>query len=139
MAGFFSLILLSRRRLVCEIPYRLNTSLIFNKLSFFKEKNMKEIDVNELKEMFDSGADFELIDVRMPDEWAISKIEGAKLIPLPEILKRKDEIDTSKPVVVHCKMGGRSARAIQALEQDGVEADMSNLIGGITAWKKLNG
>lgn len=97
---------------------------------------MKEISVTELKELMDSGADFELIDVRMQDEWEASNIPGAKLIPLPEILNRKDEIDNSKPVVVHCKMGGRSARAIMALEQNGFEADMSNLVGGIIAWNK---
>ena len=97
---------------------------------------MKEITVVELKEMMDNGTDFELIDVRMQDEWNQSNIPGAKLIPLPEILQRREEIDASKPVVVHCKMGGRSARAIQALEQSGFEADMSNLVGGILAWKE---
>ncbi|MEZ5346608.1 MAG: rhodanese-like domain-containing protein [Pyrinomonadaceae bacterium] len=95
---------------------------------------MKEITVKELKAKLDAGEDIELIDVRQPDEWATAKIEGAKLIPLGEIIQRMDEIDSSKEIVVHCKMGGRSARAIQALQQYGFDGEMSNLVGGITAW-----
>ena len=95
---------------------------------------MKEISVTQLKAKMDAGEDIELIDVRQPDEWATAKIEGAKLIPLGEIIQRMDEIDASKEIVVHCKMGGRSARAIQALEQAGFKGEMSNLVGGITAW-----
>jgi len=98
---------------------------------------MNEITVQELKEKMDAGADIELIDVRQPDEYAFAKIEGAKLIPLGEIIQRKEEIDASKEIVVHCKMGGRSARAIQALEQSGFEGDMANLVGGITAWSNI--
>ncbi|MCB1025879.1 MAG: hypothetical protein KDB79_15900 [Acidobacteria bacterium] len=95
---------------------------------------MREISVTQLKAKMDAGEDIELIDVRQPDEWATAKIEGAKLIPLGEIIQRMDEIDASKEIVVHCKMGGRSARAIQALEQAGFKGEMSNLVGGITAW-----
>ncbi len=95
---------------------------------------MKEITVSELKEKMDAGEDIELIDVRQPDEWAKAKIEGAKLIPLPEIIQRMDEIDSSKQIIVHCKMGGRSARAIEFLQASGFEGDMSNLVGGIIAW-----
>ncbi len=95
---------------------------------------MQEITVQELKEKMDAGEDIELIDVRQPDEYQKAKIEGAKLIPLPEIIQRMDEIDNSKPIVVHCKMGGRSAKAIEFLQAAGFEGDMSNLVGGITAW-----
>jgi adenylyltransferase/sulfurtransferase len=95
---------------------------------------MKEITVTELKEKMDAGEDIELIDVRQPDEYAVAKIEGAKLIPLPEIIQRMDEIDNSKEIIVHCKMGGRSARAIDFLKAAGFEGDMANLVGGITAW-----
>ena len=98
---------------------------------------MKEITVAELKEKMDAGEDIELIDVRQPDEYAYAKIEGAKLIPLGEIMQRKDEIDASKEIIVHCKMGGRSARAIEALQQMGFEGDMANLVGGITAWSNI--
>lgn len=95
---------------------------------------MQEITVRELKKKMDAGEDIELIDVRQPDEYQKAKIEGAKLIPLPEIIQRMNEIDNSKPIVVHCKMGGRSAKAIEFLQSAGFEGDMSNLVGGITAW-----
>lgn len=95
---------------------------------------MKEISVKELKEKMDAGEDIELIDVRQPDEWAKAKIEGAKLIPLPEVVQRMSEIDSTKEIIVHCKMGGRSAKAIEFLQASGFEGDMSNLVGGITAW-----
>ncbi len=95
---------------------------------------MKEITVTELKEKMDAGEDFQLIDVRQPDEYAFAKIEGSKLIPLGEIIQRMDELDASKPIVMQCKSGGRSAKAIEFLQAAGFEGDMSNLIGGITAW-----
>ena len=99
-----------------------------------QNNQMKEITVTELKEKMNIGKNIELIDVRQPDEYAFAKIEGAKLIPLGEIVQRKDEIDASKEIIVHCKMGGRSAKAIQLLQQTGFEGDMANLIGGIIAW-----
>ncbi|NNE98363.1 MAG: rhodanese-like domain-containing protein [Pyrinomonadaceae bacterium] len=95
---------------------------------------MKEITVTELKAKMDAGEDIELIDVRQPNEFEFAKIEGAKLIPLGEIIARKDEIDSSKEIVMQCKSGGRSARAIQALQASGFEGDMANLVGGILAW-----
>src|SRR6185436_8866338 len=95
---------------------------------------MEEITATELKARLDGGDDIQLIDVRQPDEYAFARIEGAKLIPLGEIMSRMNEIDASRETVVHCKMGGRSARAIQALEQAGFKGNLKNLIGGITAW-----
>lgn len=95
---------------------------------------MKEITVQELKEKMDAGEDFQLIDVRQPDEYAFAKIEGSKLIPLGEIIQRMDELDASKPIVMQCKSGGRSAKAIEFLQASGFEGDMSNLVGGILAW-----
>ena len=95
---------------------------------------MNEITVSELKARLDAGDDIQLIDVRQPDEYAFARIEGAKLIPLGSIPTRKDEIDETRETVVHCKMGGRSARAIEFLEQSGFKGKLSNLVGGITAW-----
>ena len=95
---------------------------------------MQEITATELKEALDSGADIQLIDVRQPDEYAFAKIDGAKLIPLGEIIARMDELDPKRETVIHCKMGGRSARAIEALERSGFTGSMKNLVGGITAW-----
>jgi adenylyltransferase/sulfurtransferase len=95
---------------------------------------MQEITAKELKAKIDAGDDFQLIDVRQPEEYAFAKIEGAKLIPLGEIVKRMDEIDPTRETIVQCKAGGRSAMAIQALQRAGFEGDLKNLRGGITAW-----
>ncbi len=95
---------------------------------------MQEITASELKTRIDAGEDIQLIDVRQPDEYAFAKIDGAKLIPLGEIMSRMNELDETKEIVVHCKMGGRSARAIEALQQAGFKGTMKNLAGGITAW-----
>ena len=91
-----------------------------------------EIDVTELARRHADGA--YVLDVRQPDEFAFAKIEGAKLIPLGELMGRKDEIDETRNTVVLCKMGGRSARAIEFLEHSGFKGSLSNLVGGITAW-----
>ena len=95
---------------------------------------MQEITASELKAKLDAGEDIQLIDVRQPNEHAFARIEGAKLIPLGEIMSRIGEIDPSREVVIHCKMGGRSARAIEFLEHSGFKGSLSNLVGGITAW-----
>ena len=95
---------------------------------------MQEITAAELKRRMDAGEDVQLIDVRQPDEYAFAKIEGAKLIPLGEIVQRMDEIDANREVVLQCKACGRSATAIQMLERAGFKGKMSNLKGGITAW-----
>ena len=95
---------------------------------------MEQITATELKKRLDAGDDIQLIDVRQPDENAFAQIEGAKLIPLGEIVKRMDEIDPTRETVVHCKAGGRSAKAIEALQRAGFKGDLKNLAGGITAW-----
>ena len=97
-------------------------------------KMVEEISAVELKKMLDDGEDFQLIDVRQPDEYAFAKIEGAKLIPLGEIISRMGELDSNKEVILHCKMGGRSARAIEFLRASGYTGPLKNLRGGITAW-----
>ena len=95
---------------------------------------MQEITALELKSRLDAGEDLQLIDVRQPDEYAFARIQGTRLIPLGEIMSRKNEIDPNRKTVVVCKMGGRSARAIEALERSGFDGNLTNLIGGITAW-----
>ncbi len=95
---------------------------------------MQEITATELKKRMDAGDDIQLIDVRQPDEYDFAKIEGAKLIPLGQIIQRMGEIDPNRETVIHCKMGGRSARAIEALQRAGFQGNLSNLKGGITAW-----
>ena len=95
---------------------------------------MQEITATELKAKMDAGEDIQLIDVRQPEEYAFAKIEGAKLIPLGEIIKRMDEIDPTRETIVQCKAGARSATAIQALQRAGFQGELKNLRGGITAW-----
>lgn len=95
---------------------------------------MQEITAKELDELIKSGSDVQLIDVRQPAEFNFARIPGSKLIPLGEIVSRMDEIDPGRETVIHCKMGGRSAQAIQALERAGFKGSLKNLRGGITAW-----
>lgn len=95
---------------------------------------MQEITATDLKNEMESGKDIQLIDVRQPDEHAFARIEGSKLIPLGEIVHRMSEIDENRETVIHCKMGRRSASAIEALQRAGYKGPLRNLRGGITAW-----
>lgn len=95
---------------------------------------IQEISASDAKEALDNDSNIQLIDVRQPDEFAFAKIEGSKLIPLGDIIKRMDELDPSKEAIIHCKMGGRSAKAIEMLQQAGYSGSLKNLKGGITAW-----
>lgn len=95
---------------------------------------IEEISATDLKARMDAGDDIQLIDVRQPDENAFAKIDGSKLIPLGEVAARMGEIDPSRETVIHCKMGGRSAKAIEILQAAGFTGEMKNLKGGITAW-----
>ncbi len=95
---------------------------------------MQEITATELKQRLENGEDIQLIDVRQPDEHDFARIEGAKLIPLGDVMRRMNEIDDSRETIIHCKMGGRSAKAIEFLQKAGYKGDLKNLKGGITAW-----
>ena len=95
---------------------------------------MEEITATELKQRLDQGDDIQIIDVREPNEYEIAKIPDSKLIPLGQVLNRQSEIDPARETVVHCKMGGRSAKAIEALQRSGFQGRLINLKGGITAW-----
>ncbi len=93
-----------------------------------------EITVEELKSKLDKKETFVLLDVREPHEYEIAKIPGSRLIPLGELDKRVGELDKSAKLVVHCKMGGRSARAVQFLRARGFDA--TNVAGGIHDWSE---
>ena len=95
---------------------------------------LPEITATELKQRLDSGEDIQIIDVREPHEVAIAKLPNSTHIPLGQILNRMSEIDPNRETVVHCKMGGRSARAIDALKRSGFSGNLINLKGGITGW-----
>jgi adenylyltransferase/sulfurtransferase len=95
---------------------------------------MPEISATELKQRLDNGEDIQIIDVREANELAVAKMPGTIHIPLGQVVNRMSEIDPSRETVVHCKMGGRSARAIDALKRAGFTGNLINLHGGITAW-----
>ncbi|NNL67619.1 MAG: rhodanese-like domain-containing protein, partial [Myxococcales bacterium] len=81
------------------------------------------------------GRDHLLLDVRDADEWAVGHVDGARLLPLPELEGRIDELSEwkARPVIVHCRTGPRARRAAQRLLDAGFE-DVSVLAGGIEAW-----
>ena len=95
---------------------------------------MESITATELKQRLDNGEDVQIVDVREASEVAIGAIPNSIHIPLAQVLERMSEIDPSRDTVVHCKMGGRSARAIEALERSGYTGKLANLTGGIIAW-----
>ncbi|HTH56744.1 MAG TPA: molybdopterin-synthase adenylyltransferase MoeB [Cyclobacteriaceae bacterium] len=97
------------------------------------EKAIKEITAKELYEWQTRGDDFQLIDVRNLSEYEIVNI-GGLLIPLSSISTRAMEISRNKKVVIHCKSGGRSARAIRELEEKFGFQNLYNLKGGILAY-----
>ena len=98
------------------------------------QPTMEEITATELKQRLDHGDDIQIIDVREPHEYEIGKIPNSRLIPLGQVVNRMNEIDSNRETVMHCKMGGRSAKAIEALQRAGFAGRLVNLKGGITAW-----
>ena len=92
-----------------------------------------EVTVEELKAKIDRGDDFVLVDVREPNEYQICRIAGSKLIPLGELAQRTGELDRDRDMIVHCKMGGRSAKAVSLLQERGFTR-ARNLKGGILEW-----
>jgi len=95
---------------------------------------MEEITPTELKQRLDKGDDIQIVDVRENNEVAIGRIPNAIHIPLGQVLSRMNEIDSSRETVVYCKMGGRSARAIDALQRSGFQGKLINLKNGIIGW-----
>jgi rhodanese-related sulfurtransferase len=76
--------------------------------------------------------DWQVVDVRTPDERPDGVIEGDVLIPLDELSTRAGEIDPSRPALIYCRSGSRSAMAVAALRTAGYDAH--NLAGGMLAW-----
>ena len=98
-----------------------------------KEMDVPTINAVELKKMFDRKEDFVLIDVREPFEYDICHIDQARLIPVGELPARLSELDSADEIVLHCKSGSRSAKALRILQEAGFKK-VVNLEGGITAW-----
>jgi adenylyltransferase/sulfurtransferase len=105
-----------------------------------EQKKMTEMTVVELKALIDSNAnDYILIDVRNPNEYQIAKIPNSVLIPLPDIengaaIPKIKELVNGYRLIAHCKMGGRSAKALAILKEAGIEG--INVKGGISAWSR---
>jgi adenylyltransferase/sulfurtransferase len=99
------------------------------------EASIPEVTVDELNARLTSGAPVFLLDVREKNEFDICRIPGSTLVPLGQIEARLGEITSGaagREILVHCKMGGRSAKAVRILKERGIEA--KNVKGGILAW-----
>jgi sulfur-carrier protein adenylyltransferase/sulfurtransferase len=92
-----------------------------------------EITPLDLKRMMDEDRPFRLVDVREPHEFDICRIPGSLLIPLGDVPRRMHELDSADEIVVHCRSGQRSARAVELLRKSGFRR-IHNLKGGILAW-----
>lgn len=105
-----------------------------------QQMEVQEMTVKELKALLDSGdQDFVLLDVRNPNEYEIAKIPGSVLVPLPEIengdgVAKVRELLNGHRLIAHCKMGGRSAKALAILKEAGITG--TNVKGGINAWSQ---
>jgi len=105
-----------------------------------QQAEMDEMSVQELKQLIDSGtSDFVLLDVRNPNEYEIAQIPGSTLIPLSEIesgeaIPKVKQLVNGHRLIAHCKMGGRSAKALGLLKEAGIEG--TNVKGGIQAWSR---
>ena len=97
------------------------------------EPHVPSVTVQELKAKQDRGDKFVLLDVREPYEWDICRIPGAKLIPLGNLPSRMSELDSADEILLQCKSGARSARALRLLQEAGF-SKLANVEGGITAW-----
>jgi len=94
--------------------------------------DVPSITVEELKRKLDAKADIFVLDVREPHEYQICNLKGY-LIPVGDLPKRVNELDSSREIIAHCKMGGRSAKAVNFLRRSGFKK-VYNLTGGINAW-----
>jgi adenylyltransferase/sulfurtransferase len=94
---------------------------------------VEETTVEQLKARLDAGLPTFVLDVREPHEYQICRIPNSTLIPLGQLGTRLSELpNDGREIVVHCKMGGRSAKAVKLLKDQGVDA--KNLTGGVLAW-----
>ncbi|WP_339158483.1 rhodanese-like domain-containing protein [Paenibacillus sp. FSL W8-0186] len=93
----------------------------------------KEISPQELSARLKKGEAVKMLDVREPEEWAAGHIEGAKHIPLGQILERLGELDADEELIVICHSGNRSGLACELLEEKGF--NVVNMTGGLLAWE----
>jgi molybdopterin/thiamine biosynthesis adenylyltransferase/rhodanese-related sulfurtransferase len=94
---------------------------------------IEQVSARGVKGLLDSGEKITLLDVRSPEEWQITHLEGAKHIPLDDLLTRVSELDTADNMVVYCHHGMRSQKAIAGLQKLGF-SKLKNMAGGIDSW-----
>jgi adenylyltransferase/sulfurtransferase len=98
------------------------------------EEEIDEISAEELKNRLEKKEAINIIDIREPHEYAIAKLPSSKAIPLGQVVRRMDEIDSKNDTVFVCKVGTRSVYAIRALKEAGFEGRLLNLKNGVLAW-----
>lgn len=95
-----------------------------------------EVTVQEMKEALDNPKlGIKVIDVREPNEQQIARVEGVPLMPMSQLAQRFTELDPDQTYYLHCKVGGRSLKAVQFLRQQGFK-HLKSVQGGITAWSE---
>ena len=99
-----------------------------------QENGVPEITVQDLKQKLDNGEDVNVLDVRERHEYEVANL-GVRLIPLGELPQRLAELDQDESFAIHCKTGGRSAKAVKLLQDAGFQ-HVYNVKGGITAWSE---
>ena len=99
------------------------------------DDSVPEVSVKEFKVIYDSGQPIFLLDVREESEHRVARIERACLIPLGRLAEQLEQIPRDKPVYCFCKLGGRSAKAVRLLRENGFDVVIS-LTGGIRAWSE---
>jgi len=99
------------------------------------EAGVPEITVKDLAERVAKGDDFDVIDVREPQEYAFARLPFTQLLPLGDLPRRLSELDSARDIVVHCRTGKRSAQAVEMLQQAGFRK-VWYLKGGIDAWSR---
>lgn len=97
-------------------------------------RSLSEMTADQLRAWRSEGREHALLDVREPSEHAVASIDGAVLVPLGSLARSFDRLPRDRPVVVYCRSGARSARAVAQLRSAGFDAH--NLAGGILAWER---
>jgi rhodanese-related sulfurtransferase len=102
-----------------------------------QEPDYKNVTPRELKEKLDRGEEPILLDVREPWEFSLSRIDGARLVPMAEIFDRLPDLDAQAETVVICHHGARSAYVTRILDRSGFESAY-NLEGGLDAYSSVD-
>jgi adenylyltransferase/sulfurtransferase len=95
-----------------------------------------QISPRELSERLRRGDRPFILDVRNPEEWQICRLPGTTLIPLGELPSRLSELNPEEEIIVHCKVGARSQKAMEFLRGQAGFRNVKNLAGGIDAWAR---